>query len=354
TQRKKSASLGGVNSGQLTMFTRQFATLIEAGLPIVRGLKILEEMLPPGVLRNAVMDVHDDVEQGSQLSDALAKHPKAFDSLYVSMVNAGEMGGVLDSILARLAEFREKSEKIKKQIIGAMIYPAAIMCVAAGIMTVIMIVVIPKFREMFESMDVEMPGMTIALLNLADLLKTYWYLIPGIPFLFMFIYRGIKSTKGGRYVLDVMFLHLPIFGLIIKKTAVSRFCRTLGVLTASGVPILDALSILRNSVGNAVVEEAVGEVHNSIREGDTIADPLSRSSVFDHMAVNMVMVGEETGELDKMLIRVADIYDNDVDAIVAGMMGLLEPFILIGLGGGVGFIVISLFLPLISIMENIG
>jgi type IV pilus assembly protein PilC len=353
-ERKRSATFGGVSQKNLTNFTRQFATLVDAGLPIVRSLEILEEMLPAGVLRNAVMDVHDDVEQGSQLSEAMERCPKAFDTLYVSMVRAGEAGGVLDTILSRLADFREKSQKLKKQIISALIYPAAVITVAGGILLLIIMLIIPKFKKMFDGMNVNLPGPTQMLMDFADILRNWWYLVPAVPILLLVFFKIIRSTKGGRYFTDMASLYLPVFGMIIRKTSVSRFCRTLGTLTSSGVPILDALAILRTAVGNAVVEDAVQEVHNSIREGENIADPLRRSGVFDHLAVNMVAVGEETGELDKMLIKIADNYDQDVDAMVAGMMSLLEPFLIIGMGLAVGFIVIALFLPLVEIIQNMG
>lgn len=353
-ERKKSAALGGVSQTQLTLFTRQFATLVEAGLPIVRALTILEEMLPAGVLRNCVMDVKDDVEQGSSLSEAMAKSPKAFDQLYVSMVRAGEMGGVLDTILTRLADFREKAMKLKKQIVSALVYPAAVITVAGGILTLIIMFIIPKFKKMFDGLGVELPGMTLMLMDFANLLIHWWFLMPGVPIGGFIAFKLIRSSKGGKYATDMLSLYLPVFGVIIRKSSVSRFCRTLGTLTSSGVPILDALGILRTAVGNAVVESAVADVHVSIREGENIADPLRRSGVFDHLAVNMVAVGEETGELDKMLLKVADNYDNDVDAMVGAMMSLLEPFLIIGMGGAVAFIVIALFLPLISIIENIG
>ncbi|MFH0909960.1 MAG: type II secretion system F family protein [Planctomycetota bacterium] len=352
-ERKKSTVIGRVKNVHLTLFTRQFATLVEAGLPIVRSLAILEEMIPNGVLRNSLMDVRDDVEQGSSLSEAMAKQPKSFDTLYVSMVRAGEMGGVLDTILMRLAEFREKSQKLKKQIVSALIYPTAVLTIATSILLLIITYIIPKFRDMFEGMGVELPTMTQMLMQFADILKSFWYAIPLVPIGFFLLFKLIRSTKQGRYATDLISLYLPVFGIIIRKTSISRFCRTLGTLTSSGVPILDALAILKSAVGNAVVEGAVMDVHNSIREGESIAEPLKRSGVFDVLSVNMVAVGEETGELDKMLIKVADSYDSDVDAMVTGMMSLLEPFLIIGMGLVAGFIVISLFLPLVKMIETL-
>jgi type IV pilus assembly protein PilC len=353
-ERKKAMAMGGVSQAQLTLFTRQFSTLVEAGLPIVRAMAILEDMLPPGVLRNAVMDVKDDVEQGTSLSEAMKRHPKVFDTLYSSMVQAGEMGGVLDTILSRLADFREKSQKLKKQIISALIYPAAVVGIASAILILIVVLIIPKFKKMFDGMGVELPGPTLLLMSISDTLIAYWYLLPGVPFAVIAFFKVARMTEFGTYAIDKASLYIPVFGQIIRKSSISRFCRTLGTLTSSGVPILDALNILKSAVGNKVVENAVMDVHTSIKEGETIADPLRRSGVFDTLAVSMVSVGEETGELDKMLIRVADNYDNDVDALVSGMMGLIEPFLIIGMGSAVAFIVLALFMPLISIMQNIG
>lgn len=344
---------GGVRSDDVTLFTRQFATLIEAGLPMVRALDIMEQMLRPGGLRNAVMDVRDEVEQGSSLSDAMAKCPNAFDELFVSMIRAGELGGMLGRILNRLAEFREKSQKLKKAIIGALIYPAAVVFIAGAILTLIIMFIVPKFKEMFEEMNIDMPGMTQMLMAVADVLVLYYYLVPLIPVVLIVSIVLIRRFDGGRYACDMVSLYLPIFGVIIKKSSISRFCRTLGELSSAGVPILDALGILRTAVGNRVVEEAVGDIHASIREGENIADPMRRSGVFDLMVVNMVEVGEETGDLDKMLLKIADTYDNDVDTLVASLMSLLEPILIVGMGLAVGFIVISLFLPLISIIEGL-
>jgi len=353
-ERKRAFTIGsGVSPKDLTLFTRQFSTLIEAGLPMVRALDIMEQMLKPGALRNVCMDVRDDVEQGCSLSEAMAKHPGAFDDLYVSMIRAGETGGLLGSILNRLADFREKSQKLKRQIIGALIYPAAVLSIAGAILALIIMVIVPKFKKMFADMDIEMPAMTAMLMAFSEILVEYYYLVPLVPFVLIGAFFLIRMTAAGRYALDMAVLYLPIFGMIIRKSSISRFCRTLGELSAAGVPILDALGILRTAVGNAVVSEAVEDIHAAIREGESIADPMRRSGVFDIMVVNMIEVGEETGELDKMLVKIADTYDNEVDMLVGTMMSLLEPFLIIGMGGAVGFIVISLFLPLISIIEGL-
>lgn len=349
-ERKKTFVIGGVSGKQLTLFTRQFATLIDAGLPMVRSLDILEEMLPPGALKNAVMDLKDEVTQGSSLSESLAKCPKAFDELYVNMIRAGESSGMLSNILNRLADFREKSERLQKAIMSALIYPAAVLTIAGLILAVILIWIVPKFKEMFDNMGIEMPGVTQLLMTITDtLVNNVWLVFIGPAGVVGFFWL-VRQFKQGRYFFDAASLYLPIFGLILKKTAISRLCRTLGELSNAGVPILDALSILKSAVGNAVVADAVADIHASIREGDTIAEPMRRSGIFDLMVVNMVAVGEETGELDKMLIKIADNYDNDVDSLVKSLMSLLEPFLMVGMGIVVGFIVIALFMPMISLL----
>ncbi len=345
---------GSIKGKELTQFTRQFATLIDAGLPMIRSLDIIEQMLRPGALRNAVMDVRDEVEQGSSLSDSMAKCPAAFDELYVSMIRAGEASGLLGRILSRLADFREKSEKLRQEIIGALIYPAAVVLIASGILALIMLFIVPRFDALFRDMNIAMPMVTTLLLNVANAMAVYWFIILPFPVVVFFVIWLIRQNKSGKYTTDMAALYIPIFGSIIKKSTISRFCRTLGELTSAGVPILDALAILRTAIGNAVVGEAVGDIHAAIREGENIADPMRRSGVFDLMTVNMVEVGEETGELDQMLIKIADNYDNEVDALVSGMMSLLEPILIIGMGGAVGFIVIALFLPLVSLITELG
>jgi type IV pilus assembly protein PilC len=344
-----------VNQKQLTSFTRQFATLLDAGLPVVRSIDILHNQLKPGLLKWAVGEVKEDVEGGSSLSEALAKHPKVFDKLYVNMIRAGEAGGVLDEILERLAEYREKAQRLQQKIIGALVYPAAVILIAGCILTFIMVFIIPKFDAMFKEMEIgEMPAMTKLLMTIAGVMASYWYLIIFSPLVFYGLYKFMVRSPRGRLLADAFKLKIPVFGIIISKSSVSRFCRTLGTLVSSGVPILDALSIIKDATGNAVVANAVNNVHNSIKEGDTIAEPLRHSGVFDDLVVNMIQVGEETGELDKMLIKVADTYDNEVDTLVGALMSLLEPILIVGMGLTVGFIVISLFLPLIAIMERIG
>lgn len=346
--------LARVNAKQLTAFTRQFATLLDAGLPVVRSLDILHNQLKPGLLKVAVGEVKEDVEGGSSLSEGLFKHPRVFDKLYVNMIRAGEAGGVLDEILERLADYREKAQRLQQKIIGALVYPMAVIFIASCILSFIMIFIIPKFKEMFDEMDVgELPTPTLILMGISQAMLKYWYILIFTPVLFWFIYKLIVRTPRGRLIMDAIWLKVPIFGGIISKSAVSRFCRTLGTLVTSGVPILEALSIIKQATGNAVVANAVETVHNSIKEGDTIAEPLKHSGVFDDLVVNMIQVGEETGELDKMLMKVADTYDNEVDTLVSALMSLLEPILIVGMGVTVGFIVIALFMPLIKIMDKL-
>jgi len=352
--RKKTFAVGGVSGKQLTEFTRQLSTLQDAGLPIVKSLKILEGQMKPSVLKNVLIGVADDVEGGSTLSDAMGKHPKAFDKLYVNMIKAGEAGGVLDTILQRLADFREKAQKLKKRVIGAMVYPAAVITVAGTIMYGLLTFIVPKFKDMFDEMDLVLPVITQMLIKFSDILKEQWYFVPIIIASIIVLFKAVGATKSGRYVIDKAKMKVPVFGVIINKSVVARFARTLGTLVASGVPILEALNIVQETAGNAVLARAIGNVHDSIREGESIAEPLHQSKVCDDMVVNMIDVGEETGDLDKMLMKVADTYDEDVDNAVASMMSLLEPLIIIILGVAVGFIVISLFMPLIALMQQMG
>ena len=342
-----------VKHQQIVTFTTQLSTLQDAGLPIVRSIKLLGEQQKPGRFRDQLEAVSDDVEQGSTFSEALSKHPKSFDTLYVSMAKAGEAGGVLDVILNRLATFMEKAEKIKKKVKGALIYPIAVIVVAVLIVTCIMIFVVPAFRKMFADLGQSLPAPTQLLLTASNFVTGYWYLLPGIPFVLMVTFKWIARTPAGHAALDRLKLSVPVFGMIIKKSSISRFCRTLGTLIASGVPILEALRIVKDAAGNVVIANAIEEVHGSIREGDTVSEPLRNSGVFDELMINMIDVGEETGELDKMLIKIADNYEADVDVAVEGVSSLIEPMIIVGLGGVVGFIVISLFLPLIEIIKSI-
>jgi len=342
-----------VSQADVTQFTQQMATLQDAGLPIVRSLKILSGQMKPGKFRSQLEAVTEDVEGGASFSEALEKYPRTFDTLYVAMVRAGEAGGVLDVILQRLSDFQEKSLKLKKKVKGAMIYPIAVICVAGLILGFIMTKVIPQFQTMFKDMDTALPAPTQMLLTFSETVQAYWWAAPLIVFLMIVSIKAIAKSEKGGLALDQFKLKAPIFGQIVRKSTISRFCRTLGTLISSGVPILEALSIVKEAVGNRVIANAIMQVHGSIREGETIAGPLQASGVFDPLLVNMIDIGEETGELDKMLTKIADNYDLDVDVLVDSLSSLLEPVLIVGMGLVVGFIVVALFMPLLSIIQNI-
>jgi len=346
-------TLGGVNNKMLVTFTRQFSTLQDAGLPVLRSLKILEHQMRPGVLKNALIDIVDDVESGSSLSEAFGKHPKCFDRLYVNMVKAGEAGGALEVILKRLAEFKEKAQSLARRVKGAMIYPAVVILVAVGILSFIMIFIIPKFEKIFIDFKLKLPWITEALINTSRWFVKYWYVLPLIPVGLWLMFKLIRLNKTGNYIMDRIKLSMPIMGNIIEKTVVARTMRTLGTLIASGVPILEALSIVRETCMNAVFEECYKRVYESIREGETIAQPLKESRLVDDMVVNMVDVGEETGDLDTMLNKIADVYDEEVDVLVEALISILEPIMIVILGFIVGTIVIALFMPLLALLEGL-
>ncbi len=360
--------MGGVSTKLLTQFTRQLSTLMDAGLPILRSLRILEQQQKPGVLRVALRHVADDVEGGATLSEAMARHPKVFDRLYCNMIAAGETGGVLDVILQRLADFMEKAQKLKRKVVGAMIYPVCVVGFAILIVAGIMYFVVPKFKTIFSDFGADLPGPTLMLLWMSDFMigvtrdpndQPIKMLVPGwailllSPIIFFVTYKLIRAFNGGRYALDVVMLKIPIMGSILMKTAVARFTRTLGTLIAAGVPILEAIMITKDTSGNEVFSRALGRVHDSIREGESFAAPLKASKVVDGIVVNMVDVGEETGDLDKMLMKVADNYDEEVEVLVAGLVSMLEPIMVICLGVLVGFIVVALFLPMVSLINNL-
>jgi type IV pilus assembly protein PilC len=346
-------TIGGVSSKALCTFTRQFSTLQDAGLPVLRSLRILEHQMKPGVLKNALIDVVDDVESGSTLSEAFAKHPKCFDRLYVNMVKAGEAGGALEVILKRLADFKEKAQSLKRKITGAMVYPVVVILVAVSILTFIMLFIIPKFEKIFKDFNMSLPTMTKMLMATSRWFADYWYVLPLFPLAFWLLIKLIRLNKSGNYALDRIYLWIPIIGPLIEKTTVARTTRTLGTLVASGVPILEALSIVRETCTNAVFERMYQRVYESIREGDTIAQPLKESRLVDDMVVNMIDVGEETGDLDTMLYKIADVYEEEVDVMVESLISLLEPLMIVVLGVIIGTIVISLFLPMIKLLEGL-
>jgi type IV pilus assembly protein PilC len=346
-------SIGGVRSKHLCAFTRQLSTLQDAGLPILRSLRILEGQSKPGPLKNALMNVIEDIEGGSTLSEAMSKQPKAFDNLYVNMVKAGEAGGALEVILQRLADFKERAQSLKRKVLGAMIYPAAVITVAGGIVFFIMYYIIPKFKKIFEDFDSELPGMTVMLIAISDWIVEYFYLIPAIPIAIFVLLKVVRKNKTGAFVSDWIALRIPLLGKIIEKSIVARVCRTLGTLIASGVPILEALIIARDTAGNAVFRNAFDKIYVAIREGESMAVPLKETRIVDDIVVNMVDVGEETGALDTMLYKVADVYEEEVEVLVEGLINLLEPLMVVVLGLIVGFIVIALFMPLVQLLNDL-
>lgn len=350
---RKTFTIGRVKQKMLVTFTRQFSTLIDAGLPVLRSLRILERQMKPSVLKNALIDIVDDVESGSSLSDAMAKQPKCFSKLYVNMVKAGEAGGALEVILQRLADFLEKAQSLKGKIIGAMVYPAVVIAVAIGILTFIMVAIIPKFKKIFDQFGMTLPWATQKLIAISNWMSEYWWTIPLFPMGLYLLAKLLRLTRWGNYALDRALLWIPIIGELVEKTIVARTMRTLGTLVSSGVPILEALTIVKETSNNAVFERMFQRVFESVREGDTIADPMRESRLVDDMVVNMIEVGEETGDLDTMLYKIADFYDEWVDNLVKSLLSLLEPIMIVFLGFTIGAIVISLFLPLIKLLEGL-
>ena len=343
-----------VTAKDVVIFTRQFSTMIDAGLPLVQGLNMLSEQSQNKTFKHILSQVTKDVEGGSTLADALGKHPKVFDSLFVNLVAAGEVGGVLDTILQRLAAYIEKAEKLKAQIKGAMTYPAVVIGIAIIVITVIMIFVIPVFQDMFSSFGKALPGPTQLVVNLSDFTKgnIHWMILGLIVFVFLF--RRYRKTDSGKRNIDNALLRLPIIGELIRKVAVARFTRTLGTMIKSGVPILDALDITARTAGNVIVEEVILDARSSIAEGQTIAEPLSESIIFPGMVTQMISVGESTGALDAMLEKIADFYDDEVDATVAAMTSMLEPLLMLFLGGSIGGLVIAMYLPIFQMAAAMG
>lgn len=411
-KKKRGLAIGGGGSKVLTSFTRQLSILQDAGLPIVRSLRILEGNAKPGKLKNALQDVVEEIEGGATLSEGMAKCPKVFNRLYINMIKAGEAGGALEVILQRLADFMERAEALKRKVKGALIYPCVVISVAVAILTFIMLNIVPVFATMFEDFDLTLPAMTLLLVAISDYVVQCWFLIPLIPVgLWLFI-KLCRKFKHGRMGWDMFILKVPIFGMLVEKNTMARTTRTLGTLVASGVPILEGLQITRDTSGNAVFERLYSKVADAIREGEPIAQPMKTYSVLgfhpaalffwcfagslpglfvmgltpmmpdmlltgayitgggaalcgllyvarmkarvvDDLVVNMVDVGEETGELDTMLYKVADTYDDEVKTLTDSLTQLMEPVIIVFLGGAVGFIVIALFLPLVEMIQGL-
>jgi len=344
----------GVKPKVLTTFTRQLATLVDAGLPLLRGLRVLEKQERSAVLKEIIGKLATSVEGGSTFSEALAQHPKVFNRLFVNMVKAGELGGVLEVVLKRLAEFSEKAQKIKGKVKAALFYPVAVLVVAVGIMILLMTMVVPKFKEVFSGMGFPLPGFTVFVLNVSDLIRNNILGTMGAVAAVVVVFMLFIKTKFGRHVWDKFQLVMPAIGPVISKVAISRFTRTLGTLVSSGVPILQALTIVKETAGNVIIANAVTKIHESVKEGETITAPLEASRVFPPMVVSMVDVGEQTGALPEMLLRIADNYDEEVDNAVAGMTSLLEPIMIVLLALIVGSIVIAMFMPLIYMIQHIG
>jgi type IV pilus assembly protein PilC len=347
---------GGVSEKDLVVFTRQFGTMINAGLPLIQCLEILSNQSENAALRKSVGAIKVQVEGGSTFSDALRRHPKVFDDLYVNMVHAGEVGGLLDTILGRLSKYIEKAMKLKGQIKSAMVYPASILGIAFIVIAVLMIFVIPVFEKMFKDMSggkVALPGPTQLVIDMSNFAQSSWYIILGGIILAVVAFKKYYATAKGKYQIDKLLLKLPVFGDLVRKASVAKFTRTLGTLITSGVPLLDALTICAKTSGNKIIEEALVNARVSISGGKTISEPLAKSQVFPKMVTHMIAVGESTGALDAMLGKIADFYEDEVDQAVASLTALLEPMMMVFLGVLIGFIVVAMYLPIFTMAQAI-
>ncbi len=361
--RKKSADLGirlpwsgekKVGGKEMAIFTRQFATMIDAGLPLVQCLDILGMQQENPTFKKVILKIKEDVESGSTFADALSKHPKVFDSLFVNLVAAGEVGGMLDTILSRLADYIEKSMKLAKKIKGAMVYPSTILAVAVVVTVVLLVYVIPIFAKMFADFGQALPGPTQFVLGISDFTRKYFLLVIVFVFLLAAAFKWYYKRETGRRNVDRIMLRLPVVGSLLQRIAVARFSRTLGTMVSSGVPILESMDIVAKTAGNKIIEEAIFKARTSISEGKTIAEPLADSKVFPPMVTQMVAVGEATGALDAMLTKIADFYDDEVDAAVEAMTALLEPMLMVFLGVVIGGLVIAMYLPVFKLAGAVG
>jgi type IV pilus assembly protein PilC len=337
------------------IFTRQLATLIDSGLPLLRALTVLQKQERDVVLKKTIGNLSDAVQGGSTFSEGLAHHPRIFNDLYVNMVRAGEVGGVLEVVLTRLAEFQEKAHKIKNKVVAAMVYPIIVMVLAVAILAFLLVFIVPKFEQIFKDMlgDKPLPAITIFVISVSNAVKDHWMIILGVLALLGIGLKLAGRTAGGRVAIDRIKLRAPLFGDLIRKTSISRFSRTLGTLVTSGVPILQALNITRETAGNHVIAGAISQVHDSVKEGESIVQPLEASGAFPPMVISMIDVGEETGQLPEMLLKIAEVYDDEVDNSVAALTSMLEPIMIVFLALVVGTIVIALFMPLISIISGL-
>jgi type IV pilus assembly protein PilC len=342
-----------ITGRDLVIFTRQFSTMVDAGLPLVQCLDILGKQIDNRTFGEIILQVKSNIEVGGNLSDSLRKHPKVFDNLFTNLVEAGETGGILDTILKRLAEYIEKAEALKKRVKAAMVYPAVIVGVAMAVVAFLMVFVIPAFATMFEGAGQDLPGPTKIVLMISDFFRTKWYYMAGGAVAFYFLFIKVYATERGKTEIDRYALKMPVVGLLIRKVSVAKFTRTLGTLVSSGVPIIEALDICARSSGNKIVELAVLNTIESIKEGENIATPLSREDVFPPMVIQMIDVGENSGSLDSMLMKIADFYDEEVDAAVDALTSLLEPMLMVFLGIIVGFIVVAMYLPIFKMGDTI-
>jgi type IV pilus assembly protein PilC len=345
---------GGIRSKDIAVFTRQFSVMIDAGLPLVQCLEILGQQQENKGFQKIILQIRQDVESGSSLAEAMRRHPQAFDDLYVNMVAAGEAGGILDTILQRLANYIEKSVKLKSQVRSALVYPLAVITIAVIVVYVILWKVIPVFASLFEGLGAQLPFLTRWVVAISNFIGRFWWLIFLLVFAALFALRQYYQTEQGRYQIDKLLLKAPVIGMLLRKIAVARFCRTLGTLMASGVAILDALDITARTSGNAVIEEAVYKVRKEVEEGKNLADPLTRTEQFPPMVCQMIGVGEQTGAMDTMLSKIADFYEDEVDVAIAGMMALIEPIIIAFLGVVIGVIVVAMYLPMFTLISQIG
>jgi type IV pilus assembly protein PilC len=342
-----------IKTKEIVIFTRQFATMINAGLPLVQCLEILSSQQPNPSFKKVLSQIKQDVESGNTFADALGKHPKVFDSLYVNLVGAGEIGGVLDTVLNRLAVYMEKNENLKNKIKSAMTYPIIVLCVAFGVVAVLMIFVIPTFKDMFEQFGSALPGPTQLVVNMSNFFRKFWWGMIGFIIALVFALKWAYGQKQGRYFIDKTLLRLPIFGDLIRKVAVAKFTRTLGTMISSGVPIMDGLEITSKTAGNVIVEDAIRSVRTSISEGKSMSEPLEQTGIFPGMVVQMIAVGEATGAMDQMLSKIADFYDEEVDVAVEALTSALEPMLMVFLGGIIGFVVVAMYLPIFKMASAV-
>ncbi len=340
-----------VKGDDIVIFSRQLSTMVDAGIPIIQGLDALQEQVANPYFQSIIANIRDDIQLGNSLAAAFAKHPRVFDPLFINMIKVGETGGVLSKVLDRISSYMEKTLKLKRKVQSALVYPTVVICMAIIITIILLVKVVPVFTSIYQGFDQKLPAMTLLLISMSDFLKKYILLVIVFFFLLSMALARWHKTEKGALILDRMILKMPLFGDLIRKVAISRFCRTLATLIQSGVPILESLNIVGKSSGNKVIEVVVEEVKNTVREGESITGPLVRSGVFPSMVTRMISIGEKSGQMEKMLTKISEFYEDQVDAAVAGLTSIIEPLIMGVLGIVVGFIVIALFLPIISITQ---